>query len=139
MNCSRKGLTCTLWPLNQDMTNCWLAGEFSSAEKPPAMGEALAAGSAEVEAASLHLGLDMRDHWQADDAFIDLLRDREVLTCMIAEVAGTGVAEANRAEKVKAQKAVLRDCLAGANGRAKVNQTTDGFVKLLARPRALNS
>ncbi|QNM83338.1 ParB/RepB/Spo0J family partition protein [Sphingomonas sabuli] len=85
-----------------------------------AMGEALAAGSAEVEALSLHLGLDMRDHWQADDAFIDLIRDREVLTPMIADMAGNEVAEANRTEKVKAQKAILSDCLAGANGRAKV-------------------
>lgn len=84
-----------------------------------AMGEALEAGSAEVEGLSLHLGLDMRDHWQADEAFIDLLRDREVLTAMIADVAGSDVAEANRTEKVKAQKAILRDCLAGANGRAK--------------------
>ena len=84
------------------------------------MGETLAAGSAAVEALGLHLGTDMAAHWQADDAFFELIRDKEVLGRIVAEVAGDTVAAANAGETTKVQKAVIRDCLDGTNGRAKV-------------------
>jgi ParB family transcriptional regulator, chromosome partitioning protein len=83
------------------------------------MGETLAAGSEAVEMIGLHLGTDMRKHWQADAAFIDQLRDREVLLAITGEVAGAEVAAANAGEKAKALKAIIADCLAGANGRTK--------------------
>ena len=83
------------------------------------MGEALQVGSEAVAAAAIASGLDMAVWWQADEAFIDLLRDREVLAGMVAEVAGEEVASANRVEPVKTLKAILRDALAGTNGRAK--------------------
>jgi len=53
---------------------------------------------------------------------MDALSDREVLTAMLDEVAGPTVASANAKEKVKAQKAVIRDYLSGSNGRLKVEQ-----------------
>jgi ParB family chromosome partitioning protein len=84
------------------------------------MAETLAAGSEIVETVGLHLNLDMAEVWQADDCLFDLLRDREVLTALVGEVAGEAVAEANRSEKAKALKAVVRDCLDGTNGRTKV-------------------
>ncbi len=83
------------------------------------MGETLAAGSEEVEMIGLHLGTDMRQHWQTDAAFFDQLRDREVLLAITGEVAGAEVAAANAGEKGKALKAIIADCLAGTNGRAK--------------------
>ncbi|MBJ7439293.1 MAG: ParB N-terminal domain-containing protein [Sphingopyxis sp.] len=83
------------------------------------MGETLAAGSEAVEMIGLHLGTDMRQHWQADAAFFDQLRDREVLLAITGEVAGAEVAAANAGEKAKALKAIIADCLAGENGRAK--------------------
>lgn len=86
------------------------------------MGEALEAGSAVVEALGLHLGVDMADHFAPDDAFFELIRDKEVLTAMVAELAGDAVAKANAKEKAKTQKAVIRDCLAGENGRKKVER-----------------
>lgn len=84
------------------------------------MGETLASGSAVVEAVGLHLGTDMAQHWQADDAFFALIRDKEVTNALLAEVAGSAIADANRDEKAKGQKAIIRDCLAGSNGRAEV-------------------
>jgi ParB family chromosome partitioning protein len=84
------------------------------------MGETLASGSAVVEALGLHLGTDMAGWWQADTAFFDLIRDREVLTRIVAEVAGETVASANAGEKTKTMKAIVRDHLDGTNGRAKV-------------------
>ena len=84
------------------------------------MGEALEVGSAVVEAVGFHLGVDMSAAWAADDAFFELVRDKEVLTAMIAELAGSEVASANAGEKTKGLKAIVRDCLAGENGRTKV-------------------
>ncbi len=83
------------------------------------MGETLQAGSEAVEMIGLHLGTDMRQHWSADAAFFDQLRDREVLLAIVGEVAGPEVAAANGGEKGKAMKAIVSDCLEGANGRAK--------------------
>ena len=83
------------------------------------MGETLQAGSEAVEMIGLHLGTDMRQHWQADAAFFDQLRDREVLLAIVGEVAGSDVAAANAGEKGKALKAIVSDYLEGANGRAK--------------------
>ena len=83
------------------------------------MGETLAAGSEAVEMIGLELGTDMKQHWQADAAFFDQLRDREVLLAITGEAAGAEVAAANAGEKAKALKAIIADSLAGANGRAK--------------------
>ncbi|WP_334185898.1 ParB/RepB/Spo0J family partition protein [Novosphingobium sp.] len=83
------------------------------------MGETLAAGSPEVEAVGSLLGLSMADWWEADAAFLDTLRDREVLLAMVAEVAGEQVAAANAREKGKALKVIIRAHLAGEGGRTK--------------------
>ncbi|HVI97517.1 MAG TPA: ParB N-terminal domain-containing protein [Sphingomonas sp.] len=81
------------------------------------MGETLASGSAAVEAVGLHIGVAMEDYWQADDAFFALLRDKQVLTRIVAEVAGETVAAANANEKTKTMKRIVRDHLDGTNGR----------------------
>ena len=85
------------------------------------MGETLASGSAAVEVLGSQIGVDMASWWEADDAFFALLRDREVLTRIVADVAGEGVASANANEKAKTMKGIIADHLGGANGRAKVN------------------
>ena len=81
------------------------------------MGETLASGSAAVEAVGMEIGVDMTRCWQADDAFFELIRDREVLTRIVAEVAGETVASANAGEKTKTLKRIVRDHLDGTNGR----------------------
>src|SRR3546814_11118896 len=67
----------------------------------------------------LPLGTDMRRHWSADAAFFDQLRDREVLLAIVGEVAGADAAAGNKDAKGKALKAIIANCLAGENGRAK--------------------
>ncbi|WP_257547031.1 ParB/RepB/Spo0J family partition protein [Sphingopyxis sp. DBS4] len=97
------------------------------------IGETLFAGSAAIEAVGLHIGLDMAKWWSADDAFFEGLRDREVLTALVAEVGGAEVAAANAKEKGATLKAIVRDHLDGANGRTKV----DGWIpKWMAFPPA---
>ena len=86
------------------------------------IGETLAAGSAAVEAVGGEIGIAMADWWQADDALFSLLRDREVLGRMVAEVAGETVASANAGEKTKTLKRIVTDHLAGNDGRAKVER-----------------
>lgn len=87
---------------------------------PIVMGETLAAGSAAVEAVGGELGIAMADWWQADDAFFALLRDRDVLGRITAEVAGGVVAAANAGEKAKTLRQIIADHLTGAQGRDKV-------------------
>ncbi|QNG47745.1 ParB/RepB/Spo0J family partition protein [Sphingobium yanoikuyae] len=84
------------------------------------MGETLAAGSAMVELLGALLNIDMASVWQADDALLDSIRDKEVVGGIVAEVAGDAVATANAGESIKVQRQIVRDCLAGTNGRAKV-------------------
>ena len=84
------------------------------------MGETLAAGSAIIDAVGDTIGVDMAAYWQADDAFFEALRDREILTAILAEVAGDAVATAHAGEKTKLLKSIIRDHLNGTNGREKV-------------------
>jgi ParB family chromosome partitioning protein len=84
------------------------------------MGESLEAGSDVVEAVGLHLGVDMAPVWTPDEAFFELLRDKSIVTALLADIAGEAVAKANAGEKVKVQKRLIRDHLEGANGRPKV-------------------
>jgi ParB family transcriptional regulator, chromosome partitioning protein len=86
------------------------------------IGEALASGSAAVEAVGTHLGVAIADWWTADTAFLGLIRDREVLTAIVAETAGAAIATANAGEKSKGLKAIISDCLAGTNGRTRVER-----------------
>lgn len=95
------------------------------------MGETLEAGSALIEMMGPLLGTDMAKVWQADDALLDLIRDREVIGCVLADVAGDTVASANEGATGKVKRGIVRDCLTGENGRTKV----EGWVpKWMAFP-----
>lgn len=62
----------------------------------------------------------MARRWQADPALFDLLRDKQVLGAMVAEVAGQTIADANAKEKGATLKRIIADHLAGADGRKQV-------------------
>jgi len=86
------------------------------------MGETLDVGTTLIEALGVHLDIDMADHWQADAALLDGIRDKTVLNALLAEVAGDAVAQANRDTTGKVQRQIIADCLAGAGGREKVER-----------------
>jgi len=94
------------------------------------MGETLAAGSAAVLAAGAEIGIAMADWWQADDAFFSLLRDKEVLGRMVAEVAGETVADANRTEKGTTLKRIVADHLEGSDGRPKADRWVPRWMRV---------
>ena len=97
------------------------------------MAETLEAGSATVETVGAHLQLDLRGQWQADDTFLELVRDRPAINALLASVAGKAVADGNVASKAKDQRQIIRDCLDGANGRAKVGNWLPGWMEFPAR------
>jgi ParB family chromosome partitioning protein len=114
------------------------------------MAEALEAGTALIEVLGPRLGIDMTALWQPDDALLDLIRDREVLAAILTDVAGEGVASANDGATGKVKRQIIRDCLTGENGRAKVEgwlprwmafppaaYTTRGGVQTVDRSEAL--
>ena len=97
------------------------------------IGETLEVGSALIEVLGPMLGTDMAKVWQGDDALLDMIRDREVLHHVLADVAGESVAQANESATGKVKRKIVRDCLTGENGRAKV----EGWVpKWMAFPPA---
>ena len=85
------------------------------------MGETLDAGSPLIEALGAMLSLDMATVWQADDALLDLIQDRATLGSILTEVAGEAVATGNASATSKVKRQIVRDCLTGSNGRAKVD------------------
>ena len=92
------------------------------------MAETLASGTCLIETIGVQLNVKMADYWVADDAFYSLIRDREVLTAILSEVGGDGVAQAHAAEKTKVIKGVLNDYLTGENGRDKVDKWTPRWM-----------
>ena len=93
------------------------------------MGETLGLGGVIVEAVGTQIGASMAHWWQADDAFFDTLRDREVLGEIVAEVAGDTVARANAKEKGKTLKAIIRAHLDGSEGRSKVEHWVPRWMR----------
>ena len=86
------------------------------------MAETLAIGSEVIEFLGEHLGLDMADHWQADEAFFGLLRDKEVMVSLLGELGGDALASAHAGEKGATLKQLIADHLSGANERPRVER-----------------
>jgi ParB family chromosome partitioning protein len=86
------------------------------------MAETLEAGTPLIELLGRHLELDMADSWSAERALLDLIKDREVLDAMVAELAGEDAAEANAKATGKVKRQIIADCLNGINGRTKVER-----------------
>lgn len=83
------------------------------------MTETLALGSGLVDTLGETLKVDVSADWQPDDAFFDLVRDREAIGAMLAEVIGARAAASYLTDTGKAKKQIIRNALAG-HGREKV-------------------
>lgn len=95
-----------------------------------AMAESLAAAEPIVDQLGTVLKVDMHDHWQHEETFFELLRDKSALNAMVAELAGESVAEAHLTATAKVQKGILKDCL---NGQRQP-QTENWLPRYLAFP-----
>lgn len=97
------------------------------------MAESLEAGSEMVEAVGMTLCVDVSAAWEANDVFFTLVRDKAVVSAMLADVAGKAVANANLTATAKVQKDILKDFLAGSNGRSKVGNWLPRWLEFPAR------
>lgn len=82
------------------------------------MAETLETGTGVVEVLGTHLTVDIRDYWEPDDAFFDLLRDKAAVNAMLRHIGGKAVADANVTATTKVQKKIIRDFITG-DGRTK--------------------
>ncbi|MFZ5615856.1 MAG: ParB/RepB/Spo0J family partition protein [Pseudomonadota bacterium] len=83
-------------------------------------GEILAPGHAAIDCIQKVIRFGIADWMTPDEAFFDLLRDRKIAGAMLRDIAGSEVAAANADQPLSVQKAIIRDYLIGANGRAAV-------------------
>ena len=83
------------------------------------MAETLASGTALIDALGQRLAVDVAKHWQPDDTFFALVRDREAVGGMLAEVIGAREADSYLTATGTKKKEIIRMALTGT-GRAKV-------------------
>jgi ParB family chromosome partitioning protein len=96
------------------------------------MAETLEAHSGMVEGLGALLATDMRNWWQPDETFFDLMRDKAAINAMLREVAGDVTADAHTASTAKVQKKIVADCLSGT-GREKVEGWLPGYFEFPER------
>ena len=77
------------------------------------MAESLAVGTELVETLAQQFNTDMSAAWTIDDAFFDLMRDKEAINGMVADIAGGTAADQNVTATAKAQKSIIKACLNG--------------------------
>ena len=75
--------------------------------------ETLESDSALVEGLGVLLNVQMSAYWQPDETFFALLRDKEAINEIVAEVGGQGTAKANITATAKLQKQIITDHLSG--------------------------
>ncbi|SEJ86575.1 chromosome partitioning protein, ParB family [Sphingobium sp. AP50] len=80
------------------------------------MAESLQSGTMLIELLGSQLEVDMAQVWEADDAFIELLRDKALVGHLLADVAGAEVAASNAKESGKGQRGIMFNCLHGQMG-----------------------
>jgi ParB family chromosome partitioning protein len=95
-----------------------------------AMAETLEAHTGTVDTLGAQFSTDMRQWWTPDEAFFDLLRDKEAINAMVREVAGDNSAEAHKASTAKVQKQVIANCLNGTREA----QVKDWMPRYMAFP-----
>lgn len=91
------------------------------------MAETLAAGTGLVDTLGQHLKVDCLEHWQPDAPFFALIKDREAVTAMLAEVIGEQAANSYLTEPGTKKKDIIRKALAG-EGRSKVDGWTPRYM-----------
>lgn len=92
------------------------------------MAETLAAGSTLIDTLGAALKVDMAAHWQPDETFFALVKDRETVSSMLAEVIGTTAANSYLTETGTKKKSIIRKALDG-NGRTKVDDWTPRYLR----------
>ena len=93
------------------------------------MARTLEAGSEIVEALLHVLDVDLAQFWKPDEAFFELLRDKQVINAMLAEVTSEDEAKAKLTDTGKAQKQAIRDQIA-AQSVGKAGDWRPGWMQV---------
>lgn len=96
------------------------------------MAETLQTHTPMIDILGTMLKIDMRDVWQRDQVFFDLMRDKEAINAMVREVAGDMTADAHLTSTAKVQKKIIADCLSG-DGRDKVEGWLPRYLEFPGR------
>jgi ParB family chromosome partitioning protein len=83
------------------------------------MAETLAVGTDLIDTLGERLGVDCLRHWQPDDTFFALVKDREAVSGMLAEVIGETAAASYLTDTGAKKKMIIGKALTG-DGRTKV-------------------
>lgn len=102
------------------------------------MSESLDVGSSSVEAVGNHLDIDIAGYWQPDDVFFKLLKGKNAVNAILADVAGKTIADQHVTSKINDQKAIIRDYLEGRNGRPQVTGWLPGYMTFPFQPYTRN-
>ncbi|MCB1519147.1 MAG: ParB/RepB/Spo0J family partition protein [Hyphomicrobiaceae bacterium] len=93
------------------------------------MAEALACGSALIDSLGERLAVDVGRHWQPDDTFFALVRDREAVHDILAEVIGAKEADSYLTATGTKKKEIIRMALTG-DSRAKVDGWLPRYMRI---------
>ena len=96
------------------------------------MAETLALGTAIVDTVGAHIGATVASTWTANDVFFDLIRDKDVIGAMVAEVIGEAPARSyksatGKGKKAAIKKAAIKKALAG-DGFTQVSDWTPAWL-----------
>ncbi|MBX9591758.1 MAG: ParB/RepB/Spo0J family partition protein [Hyphomonadaceae bacterium] len=91
------------------------------------MAETLAAGTDLIDTLGARLGVDCLRHWQPDNTFFGLVKDREAVSGMLAEVIGETAAATYLTDTGTKKKMIIGKALAG-DGRSKVETWTPRYM-----------
>ena len=91
------------------------------------MAETLALGTAIVDTVGAHIGATVASTWTANDVFFDLIRDKDVIGAMVAEVIGEAPARSYKSATGKGKKAAIKKALAG-DGFTQVSDWTPAWL-----------
>lgn len=92
------------------------------------MAETLSLGTDLIDTLGALMKVDVMTTWQPDDLFFDLVRDREVVSGMLAEVIGETAARSNLTDTGTKKKALIRRALTG-DGRTKIEAWVPRYLR----------
>ena len=75
------------------------------------MADTLAIGTALIDTLGAAFAVDVSAHWQPDDLFFEVCRDREAIGAMLAEVANPTTVKVSGTPPCRRRRSMHRTCL----------------------------
>ena len=92
------------------------------------MAETMESNTSMTEVLGSEFKVNMWDFWQPEGHFFDLIRDKNAINAMVADIGGKEVADSNVTSTAKIQKKIIDDFLTGT-GREQVLDWMPNYMK----------